>query len=157
MKNKIKRMVWLIGLSAILIGGIVVIPTGCGSTPIQTAVKSEAAIVTSVSVAMTGWGQWVAAERRKLDKRKEIGEDITSDLAALEAKRFRVKDLYGKYQIAMRTSLKVTEAAMTSTNKFANFDDVLQAVTDSQAELLSTIAALQKGKSAGISKTQKLK
>lgn len=157
MITKIKRMVWLIGLGAMLIGSIVVIPTGCGSTPMQTVVKSETAIVGSVATVMTGWGQWVAAERRKLDKRKAIGEDITADLEALEAKRFRVKDLYGKYQVAMRTSLKVTEAAMTSTNKFANFDDVLRAVTDSQADLLSTISALQRGKSAGISKNQKIK
>lgn len=157
MKHKIKRTIWGVTMLVMLVGTVVISPVGCGSTPMQTVVKTETAVVGTVATAMTGWGQWVAAERRKLDKRKEIGEDTTSDLAALEAKRFRVKDLYLKYQIAMRTSLKVTEAAMTSTNTFANMDDVLRAVTDSQAELLSTIAALQGGKSAGISKNQKHK
>lgn len=105
------------------------IAIGCGGcrsvTPEQAAYRSIGTIATSVDQGMKAFGEWVA-----------LGQAQQSDVD-------KARDLYGKYQAAMRIA---KDAALTvkQNPQAGDWDLVLKATEASAADLLNFIAAITK-------------
>lgn len=89
-------------LSVVLLSAPLTLTTGCKSTPQQIAYKSTASLVHSVDVAMSGWADYVVAERQRiasLSPGDRLG--ASSDLLRREG---NVLNAYAKYQAYMRSA-----------------------------------------------------
>jgi hypothetical protein len=108
--------------------GLVSCQTGCQNSTQRTAFNTTASAVTTVDAAMTGWGQYVVAERARIKALPATDQQAASVL--LSNKEGRVKAAYDKYVEAMTAALSLAAAGSSGTLSTA----------DAAAALISVIA-----------------
>lgn len=109
---------------ALVIGTAVIV--GCKSTPVQTAVKSEAVLITSVDVGMNMWHDYVVLH---LTDGKVTQKQIDT-----------IKEAYNGYVIAQSVAKAAIEKIIS--NVSTNQTDVTtanQAVQSAENDLLSLL------------------
>lgn len=96
---------------------------GCGSTPVQTAIKAEAPVITGVNAAMTAWSKYVNSGK------------------ATQTQVDSVKNAYITYYNAQMIVKATLEVSLSTTN--SNSADVASAntaVSNAETALLNLVA-----------------